>query len=208
MTGESRSSRPRVRGEAKTWRVVSARRFLRCVPWPPICLDSPQPRLHRSPTRRRSRAAANVARLVLPMGNKAAVDALDSPSGGKVVANASQAGAGDEKTKEIPRATRRSRTGDLLLTKLARRGSVECYSGSLSAAEARCVTSFSPSLSTVRRGVRPSWVELAHTRHTKSGRGPPKSGTSRAGKSTGRAVSTCRAFVLNETAVGRFAPPT
>ena len=32
----------------------------------------------------------------LPMGNKAAVDALDSPSGSKVVANASQAGAGDE----------------------------------------------------------------------------------------------------------------
>jgi integrase len=52
----------------------------------------------------------------LPMGNKAAVDALDSPSGSKVVANASQAGAGEEKTQGNPRATRRSRTGDLLIT--------------------------------------------------------------------------------------------
>jgi hypothetical protein len=53
----------------------------------------------------------------LPMGNKAAVDALDSPSGSKVVANASQADVGDEKTQGNPRATRRSRTGDLLITK-------------------------------------------------------------------------------------------
>jgi Phage integrase family len=52
----------------------------------------------------------------LPMGNKAAVDALDSPSGSKVVANASQADVGDEKTQGNPRATRRSRTGDLLIT--------------------------------------------------------------------------------------------
>ena len=52
----------------------------------------------------------------LPMGNKAAVDALDSPSGSKVVANASQASAGEEKTQGNPRATRRSRTGDLLIT--------------------------------------------------------------------------------------------
>jgi hypothetical protein len=53
----------------------------------------------------------------LPMGNKAAVDALDSPSGSKVMANASQAGAGDEKRQGNPKATRRSRTGDLLITK-------------------------------------------------------------------------------------------
>ena len=52
----------------------------------------------------------------LPMGNKAAVDALDSPSGSKVVANASQASASEEKTEGNPRATRRSRTGDLLIT--------------------------------------------------------------------------------------------
>src|SRR5262249_31495176 len=45
------------------------------------------------------------------------------------------------------KATRGSRTGDLVITKLARLLSAECYSGSLSAAEARCVTSFSPSLS-------------------------------------------------------------
>ena len=47
----------------------------------------------------------------------------------------------------LSEATRRSRTGDLLITKLARRFSVEYCSGSLSAAEARCVMSFSPSLS-------------------------------------------------------------
>jgi hypothetical protein len=83
----------------------------------------------------------------LRWAKKAAVDGLDSPSGSKVVANASQADAGDEKTQGNPRATRRSRTGDLLITKLPRRFSVEYCSGSLSAAEARCVTSFSPSLS-------------------------------------------------------------
>jgi integrase len=41
----------------------------------------------------------------LPMGNEAAVDALDSPSDSKVVANASQADAGDEKTQGNLRAT-------------------------------------------------------------------------------------------------------
>jgi hypothetical protein len=56
----------------------------------------------------------------LPMGNKAAVDALDSPSGSKVAAKASQANADDEKPQGNPRATRRSRTGDLLITKLSR----------------------------------------------------------------------------------------
>jgi hypothetical protein len=38
----------------------------------------------------------------LPMGNKTAVYALDSPSGSKVVANASRAGAGDENPQENP----------------------------------------------------------------------------------------------------------
>jgi hypothetical protein len=35
-----------------------------------------------------------------PMRKKAVVDALDTPSGSKVVANASQAGAGDEKKRK------------------------------------------------------------------------------------------------------------
>jgi Phage integrase family len=70
----------------------------------------------------------------LPMGNNAAVDALDSPSGSKVVANASQASAGEKKTQGNPRATRRSRTGDPLITKLARRLSTELYPDALSAA--------------------------------------------------------------------------
>jgi hypothetical protein len=55
----------------------------------------------------------------LSMGKKAAVDTLDSPSSSKVVANAGQAGACDEEAQGNPRATRRSRTGDLLITKLA-----------------------------------------------------------------------------------------
>jgi Phage integrase family len=58
----------------------------------------------------------------LPMGNKAAVDALDSPSGSKVVGNASQASSDEEKIQGNPRATRRSRTGDLLITKLIEEG--------------------------------------------------------------------------------------
>ena len=52
----------------------------------------------------------------LPMGNKAAVDALDSPSGSKVVGNASHAGAGDETIQGNPQATRRSRPVNLLIT--------------------------------------------------------------------------------------------
>jgi hypothetical protein len=57
----------------------------------------------------------------LPMGNKAAVDALDSPSGSKVVPNASYAGAGDETIQGNPPATGRGRTDDLLITKGRRR---------------------------------------------------------------------------------------
>lgn len=56
----------------------------------------------------------------------------------------------DARTASVGRCEKepvRSQAGDRLITKLARRVSVECYSGSLSAAEARCVTSFSPSLS-------------------------------------------------------------
>jgi hypothetical protein len=67
----------------------------------------------------------------LRWAKKAAVDGLDSPSGSKGVANASQADAGDEKTQGNPRATRRSRTGDLLITKGRRRlpgGSGGCSS--------------------------------------------------------------------------------
>jgi integrase len=53
----------------------------------------------------------------LPMGNKAAVDALDSPSGSKVVATAGQESARASQVTDSSRATRRSRTGDLLITK-------------------------------------------------------------------------------------------
>jgi hypothetical protein len=56
----------------------------------------------------------------LPMGNKAAVDALDSPSGSKVVATRGQGAVDAPQTTDFARATRRSRTGDLLTTKLAR----------------------------------------------------------------------------------------
>src|SRR5262249_19807943 len=52
----------------------------------------------------------------LPMGNKAAVDALDSPSGSKVVATAGQEAARASQGTDSSRATRRSRTGDLLIT--------------------------------------------------------------------------------------------
>jgi hypothetical protein len=62
----------------------------------------------------------------LPMGNKAAVDALDSPSGSKVVPNASHAGAGDETIRGNPQATRRGRTGDLLVRNLSRELLAEC----------------------------------------------------------------------------------
>src|SRR5262245_49819534 len=53
----------------------------------------------------------------LPMGNKAAVDALDSPSGSKVVATAGKEAARASQVTDSSRATRRSRTGDLLITK-------------------------------------------------------------------------------------------
>ncbi len=52
----------------------------------------------------------------LPMGNKAAVDGLDIPSGSKVVATAGQDEADAPQTTDLPRATRRNRTGDLLIT--------------------------------------------------------------------------------------------
>jgi integrase len=56
----------------------------------------------------------------LPMGNKAAVDGLDAPSGSKMVATAGQDVADAPQAAEIPRATRRNRTGDLLITKAGR----------------------------------------------------------------------------------------
>ena len=52
----------------------------------------------------------------LPMGNKAAVDGLDTPSGSKVVATAGQDADADPQAADFPEATRRSRTGDLLIT--------------------------------------------------------------------------------------------
>ncbi len=52
----------------------------------------------------------------LPMGNKAAVDGLDSPSGSKLVATAGQDGEADAQVADSAEATRRSRTGDLLIT--------------------------------------------------------------------------------------------
>jgi hypothetical protein len=60
---------------------------------------------------------ASIQLTVDTYGNKAAVDALDSPSGCKVVGNVSHAGAGDETIQGNPQATRRSRTGDLLIRK-------------------------------------------------------------------------------------------
>jgi integrase len=52
----------------------------------------------------------------LPRGNKAAVDRLDDPSGSKVVAEAGRRTGQGAQVPEKERATRRSRTGDLLIT--------------------------------------------------------------------------------------------
>src|SRR2546426_4251913 len=52
----------------------------------------------------------------LPMGNKAAVDGLDAPSGSKVVATAGQETDSASQVADFEGATRRSRTGDLLIT--------------------------------------------------------------------------------------------
>jgi hypothetical protein len=53
------------------------------------------------------------------MGNNAAVDRLDSPSDSKVVATASHDAGADAQVADLQGITRRSRTGDLLITKLA-----------------------------------------------------------------------------------------
>jgi integrase len=52
----------------------------------------------------------------LPMGNKAAVDGLDVPSGSRMVATAGQETDGTSQVADFSGATRRSRTGDLLIT--------------------------------------------------------------------------------------------
>jgi Phage integrase family len=52
----------------------------------------------------------------LPMGNNAAVDGLDDPSGSKVVATAGKEAADASQVTNSSRATRRSRTGDLPIT--------------------------------------------------------------------------------------------
>jgi hypothetical protein len=66
------------------------------------------------------------------------------------------------------RATRRSRTGDLLITNLARWVASDCWPSALSVAEARGVRVFSPPLLRWGRGVRSPSAELAHRRHTES----------------------------------------
>ena len=52
----------------------------------------------------------------LPRGNKAAVDRLDDQNGSKLVANGGSSPEGDVQVPETIEATRRNRTGDLLIT--------------------------------------------------------------------------------------------
>jgi len=94
-----------------------------------------------------------------------------------------EGGGKGAKERANHRATRRSRTGDLLITNLARQFSADFGPGSASTAEARCVRGFPRCrYCAVVGGVRSHSAELAHKRHTKSGAGagPPKSG--RAGR--------------------------